>query len=209
MNVIRAEWTKLRTTPGPAWLLLATAAVSVATGVALSAVDTRLALSGVYVGQIPLAVLSVVIISSEYSTGLIRTTLTAVPSRWPVLVAKALVLTAAVAVTGSLAVLATLLITGSGQAFLSQASARAVFHLILIALLSLGTASLTRDSAVAIGTVLALLYLPPLLTQLITNPVLRRLLDQFAPMTAHPAILALWSATALSAGTLMVRRRDT
>ena len=95
-RAIRAEWTKLRTTPGPAWLLLVTAIVTVALGAAVTAAATcprtgcgidaaRLVLSGVYLGQAPIAVLAVLAVSGEYSTTLIRTTLTAIPDRRAVL----------------------------------------------------------------------------------------------------------------------------
>jgi ABC-2 type transport system permease protein len=257
LKAIRAEWTKLRTTPGPAWLLLVTAAVTVTLGGAVSAtascphtgcgIDaTRLVLSGVYLGQAPVAVLAVLAVSGEYSTALIRTTLTAIPNRPTVLAAKALVLTVAVAAIGSLTLLASLLVAGivlprhgftpdQGYPRLSladgpimRASAGSVAYLVLIAILSLGVAAVVRDSAAAIGTVLGLLYLPPVLTQMVTDPHLHRLLEQVAPMSAGLAIqattdlrrlpigpwaglgvLAAWSAGTLLAGTLLLRFRDT
>jgi ABC-2 type transport system permease protein len=257
LKAIRAEWTKLRTTPGPAWLLLATATVTVTLGAAVSAIATcprtgcgidaaRLVLSGVYLGQAPIAVLAVLAISGEYSTMLIRSTLTAIPNRPTVLAAKALVLTLPVAVIGSLTMLACLLIAGivlprhgftpdHGYPRLSltdgpilRASAGSVAYLVLIAILSLGIAAIVRDSAAAIGTVLGLLYLPPVLTQMVADPHLHRLLEQVAPMSAGLAIqattdlrqlpigpcaglgvLAAWSAGTLLAGTLVIRVRDT
>lgn len=257
LKAIRAEWTKLRTTPGPAWLLLVTATVTVALGAAVSAIATcphtgcgidatRLVLSGVYLGQAPVAVLAVLAVSGEYSTALIRTTLTAIPNRPTVLAAKALVLTLTVAAIGSLALLASLLVAGivlprhgftpdHGYPRLSladgpilRASAGSVAYLVLIAILSLGVAAIVRDSAAAIGTVLGLLYLPPILTQMVTDPHLHRLLEQLAPMSAGLAIqattdlrqlpigpwaglgvLAAWSAGTLLAGTLLLRLHDT
>ena len=257
LKAIRAEWTKLRTTPGPAWLLLVTATVTVALGAAVSAIATcphagcgidatRLVLSGVYLGQATIAVLAVLAVSGEYSTALIRTTLTAIPNRPTVLAAKALVLTVAVAAIGSPALLVSLLVAGivlprhgftpdHGYPRLSladgpilRASAGSVAYLVLIAILSLGIAAVVRDSAAAIGTVLGLLYLPPILTQMVTDPHLHRLLEQVAPMSAGMAIqattdlrqlpigpwaglgvLAAWSAGTLLAGTLLLRSRDT
>ncbi|WP_238010563.1 ABC transporter permease [Dactylosporangium sp. AC04546] len=257
LRTVCAEWTKLRTTPGPVWLLLITATVTVALGAAVAAAAScphdgcgidaaRLVLSGVYLGQAPVAVLAVLAVSGEYSTTLIRTTLTAVPSRPAVLAAKALVLGAAVAAIGSLAVLGSLVVAGivlprhgftpgHGYPGLSladgpvlRASAGTVAYLVLVAILSLGVAAVVRDSGASIGTVLGLLYLPPLVTQMVTDPDLHRRLEQLAPMSAGLAVqattdlhqlpigpwaglgvLAAWSAGALLTGTALLRHRDT
>ena len=171
VKAVRAEWTKLRTTPGPAWLLLVTATVTVALGAAVSATATcprtgcdidvaRLVLSGVYLGQAPIAVLAVLAISGEYSTTLIRTTLTAIPGRPVILAAKALVLTLPVATIGSLTLLACLFVAGivlPGNGFtpehgyprlsltdvhILRAGAGSVAYLVLIAILSLGVATI-------------------------------------------------------------------
>jgi ABC-2 type transport system permease protein len=254
---VRAEWTKLRTTSGPGWLLLAALIITVALGAGVSALAgcehqgcgtdaARLILSGVYLGQAPIAVLAVLTISGEYSTALIRNTLAAVPARPAILAAKALVLAVVVAVIGGLAVLASVLMAGNvlsrngftpghgyprhwlADELILRAAIGSVGYLVLIALLSLGVAAVVRDSGAAIGCVLGLLYLPPLLTQLVGNERLHRLLEQAAPMSAGLAVqattdlrhlpigplaglavLAAWSAGALLAGTLLLRFRDT
>jgi ABC-2 type transport system permease protein len=96
----------------------------------------------------------------------------------------------------------------------------------LIALLSLGIAAILRDTAVSTGTVLALLYLPPLLAQLVSGPW-RRHIQQIAPMTAGLAIqatrnirslpispwaglgvLAAWAAGMLLIGLAVLKVRD-
>ncbi|MFG2042932.1 ABC transporter permease [Dactylosporangium sp. NPDC048998] len=225
-NAIRAEWTKLRTAPGPAWLLLITAAVTVALGAAISAAAdcardgcgadaTRLALSGVYLGQAPVAVLAVLAVSGEYSTTLIRTTVTAIPNRAVVLAAKALVLAVTVAAAASLTQLASVLVAGTLLPRLSladgpvlRATAGSVAYLVLIALLSLGTAAAVRDSGVAIGTVLGLLYLPPILAQMVTDPQWHRLFERIAPMTAGKGVLVAWACGTLLIGALLLRFRD-
>jgi ABC-2 type transport system permease protein len=223
-DALRAEWTKLRTTPGPAWLLLITAIVTAALGTAISAGAScppagcdvaRLALSGVYLGQVPVAVLGVLAVSGEYSTGLIRTTLTAVPHRPAILAAKALVLTLPVAAGGALGLLVPARQSLADGPVL-RAAAGSVAYLVLIAILGLGGAAIVRDPAAAIGSVLGLLYLPPILIPAVADPHLQRLLERAAPMTARLAIgpwaglgvLAAWSAGALLAGTLLLRRRD-
>jgi ABC-2 type transport system permease protein len=241
-RAVRAEWTKLRTTPGPVWLLGAAAISTVALGAAVSATATcarsscdidvaRLGFSGVYLGQAPIVVLAVLAVSGEHSTGLIGTTLIAVPRRATVLAAKALVLGVVVAVVGSLALLASLLVAARirpDHGPLLRAASGSVAYLVLLAGLSLGIAAVIRDSAAATGAVLALLYLPPVVAQMAGNPHLQHRLEQVAPMTAGLsiqattnlsrlpigpwaglAVLAAWSAGALLAGTLRLQFHDT
>ncbi|QXJ19837.1 ABC transporter permease subunit [Actinomadura graeca] len=122
-SALRAEWTKLRTLPSTAWLLLALTAATVAVGAAVTgSVDTshcdtpagcaedtpRLALSGVQAGQVAAVVLGALAVGGEYATGTIAATLAAVPRRATVLLAKAAVVGAAVAAAGTAAVLASL-----------------------------------------------------------------------------------------------------
>ncbi len=257
IQVLRAEWTKLRTVAGPAWLLAATMALTAAISVAADAatrcpagatcpVDTaKLTLTGVQFGQAIVAILAVLMLGSEYSTGMIRVTLAATPRRWTVLAAKAVVLgavtlaAAAVVVFGSM--LAGRLIlpghgftTGRGYLALSLATgsvARAaigsVLYLTLVALLSPGVAAVLRDSAAAIGVVLGLLYLFPIITVFLGNPTWQHRIERYTPMDAGLAIqatagvrhlpigpwvglgvLAIWSAAALVLGALCLRLRD-
>jgi ABC-2 type transport system permease protein len=210
---VHAEWTKLRTLTATGWLLLATAALTVALGAAADsatnysalgpAQDTpRISLTGVDIGQAVVAVLGVLMMGSEYSTGMIRTTLTAVPRRCTLLAAKAVVLLAAIvpaAIAGVLfSVLAGRLILprsgftpAHGYAPLSltdgstlRAVAGSVIYLALIALLSVGVAAAVRDSAAAMGIVLGSLYLFPIVAQVVGDPDWQRRLHEIAPMTA-------------------------
>ena len=107
-----------------------------------------------------------------------------------------------------------------------RAAIGSVLYLILIALLSLGVATIIRDTAVSIGVVLGLLYLPPILAQTVADPLRRHLL-QIAPMTAGLAVqatnnlraqpiapwaglgvLAAWALASLLLGGLQLRLRD-
>jgi len=256
-RALHAEWTKLRTVAGPAWLLaalvtltttvsaLATAANSCPAGTACPVDTTKLSLTGVQLGQAVVAVLAVLAISNEYSTGMIRVTLTAMPRRTTVLAAKASLLAALVLAAGAIAVAGSvlagrLILPGHGftpahgfallslaNATVLRAAAGSVLYLALIALLSLGIAVAIRDSAVAIGIVLALLYLFPIVANVVTNEDWHRHLEQIGPMTAGLAIqattglrslpigpwaglgvLAAWAAGSLLAGGLMLRLRD-
>jgi ABC-2 type transport system permease protein len=254
---LHAEWTKLRTLPGTGWLLLGVVAVTVIVGAMVSASlsctssagchpdVTKLSLTGADVSQAIVAIVAVLAVSGEYGTGMIRTTLAAMPRRATVLAAKAAVVTAVTLPAGALAVLGSVLAgrlilpghgytPASGYPVLSlangtvlRAAAGTVLYLALIALLSLGIATAVRDAAVAIGAVLGLLYLFPILTQVAGSPGVARHLQQIGPMTAGLEIqastglpslpigpwaglgvLAAWAAAALLAGGLLLRLRD-
>jgi ABC-2 type transport system permease protein len=219
-DALHAEWTKLRTSPGTIWLLLAviilTTAVSLAAAATVNcpfggcAVDpTKVSLTGVTIGQAVVAILAVLAISGEYGTGMIHTSLTAVPRRTVVLTAKAAVLTGLVVPAATIAVLASLL---AGRPILAdhgyqqlpltdgsvlRAAAGSVLYLALIALLSLGAASAVRDSAAATAIVLGLLYVFPIIVQAVSDPDWRRHLQQIGPMSAGLAIQATTDLSSL------------
>ena len=254
-EALHAEWTKLRTAPGTLWLLLAVVALTVALSAGAAAAvrcpsagcgqdPARISLTGVELGQAVVAVLGVLVISGEYGTGMIRTTFTAMPRRTTVLAAKAAILTGLVLAAGTIAVLASVLagrLILPGHGFTAahgypplslgdgpvlRAAAGSVLYLALIALLSLGAATIVRDSAVAVGAVLGLLYLFPIIA-VVTDPHWRRHLEQIGPMSAGLAIqattglrslplspwaglgvLAAWAAAALLTGGLLLQLRD-
>ncbi|QKW33953.1 ABC transporter permease [Actinomadura sp. NAK00032] len=220
---LHAEWTKMRTVAGPLWLLLATVATTVALSAGATSMvnctangcggdTTRLTLVGAYLGQAPIAILAVLITTGEYGSGMIRTTLTAVPRRLTVLAAKAVALTGAVAAGGTTAVLgavlaARLILPDVGDRALSlsngptlRAVCGTVLYLILIGLLSLGVATAVRDSATGIGVVLGLLYIVPILSQTIGDPSWQRLLQKIAPMSSGLAIQATTDLRSLPIG---------
>ena len=217
-----------------------------ACGAARTGADpARISLTGVYLGQAVVAVLAAAGIGGEYGTGMIRVTLTAAPRRLTVLAAKAAVLTGCVLASGLVAVggsvLAGWLIlpgrglsAANGYAPLSlangpdlRAAAGTVIYLALIALLALGITTAIRDSSTAIGVVLGLLYLFPIISEVVSGHALARRLEQIAPMTAGLdieatvglrslplapweglGVLAAWAAGALVLGGLSLRLRD-
>ncbi|AWS44122.1 ABC transporter permease subunit [Streptosporangium sp. 'caverna'] len=253
---LHAEWTKLRTVAGTGWLLLGTVLLTLAVSAAAAAAvscppagcdyDTaRISLFGVQLGQAIVAILAVLTISGEYGTGMIRTTLAAMPRRTTVLAAKAVVLTGLTLAAGTLAAGASVLagrlilpgngfIPAHGRPLLSladgptlRAAAGSVLYLALIALLSLGIAAAVRDSAVAVGSVLGLLYLFPVVILMVSDQDWQRLLWRISPMNAGLTIqatthlsglplspwaglgvLAVWAAAALLGGGLLLRLRD-
>jgi ABC-2 type transport system permease protein len=243
-HVLHAEWTKLRTVPESVWLVVAVVALTVAASVATVAATTcstggcavdmaKTSLTGVGLGQAVVAILAVVAVGGEYSTGMVRTTLAAMPRRITVLAAKAAVVTAVVVAAASVAVPACLLAgrlmlpLSLGDGPVLRAAAGSVLYLALIGLLAVGTATAVRDSATAIGIVLGLLYVFPIVAQAVTDPEWRRHLLQLAPMTSGLAVqatthlddlpigpwnglgvTAAWAAAALLAGALRLRLRD-
>jgi ABC-2 type transport system permease protein len=116
---------------------------------------------------------------------------------------------------------------GEGDGPVLRAAAGSVLYLALIGLLSLGIATAVRDSAVAIGTALGLLYLFPIIASAVSDPTWQRYLQKIGPMTAGLAIqattglsslpispwaglgvTAAWAAAALLAGGLVLRLRN-
>ena len=241
---------------GPAWLLAATvvltvmisaaatAAVRCPAGIVCPVDTTKLSLTGVEFGQAVVAILAVLAISSEYSTGMIRTTLVAMPRRSAVLAAKAVIVGGLVLAAGAIAVGGSLLagrILLPGHGFTAargfpllslahgptlRAAAGSVLYLALIALLSLGIATMVRDAAVATGVVLGLLYLSPVILSVVNDPVWSHRFERYAPMNAGLTIqdtiglrslpispwgglgvLAAWAAAGLLAGGLVMRWR--
>ncbi len=218
-DALHAEWTKARTLPGTGWPLLAAAALTVIVSAAVAAAvrcpsghcaedPAKISLTGICAGQAVIAIVAVLAVSSEHSTGMIRVTLAAMPRRATVLAAKAAVLTGPVLVTAAVAVPGSVLAgrlilpghgigpahghpdpsLASGPAL--RAAAGSVLYLALIALLSLGIAAAVRDGAAAIGVVLGLLYPFPILGQVVGSSSWHRHLEQLAPMTAGLAIQA-------------------
>jgi ABC-2 type transport system permease protein len=256
VTALHAEWTKLRTLSGTGWLMLAAASLTAAvSALAANSVScpaggcqldpAKVGLTGIDLGQAIVAIVAVTAVSGEYSTGMIRLTLTATPRRWLVLAAKAAAVSAVTIATGAVAVLASVLAGGMllarhgidpahgyqalslGSGPVLRAAAGSVLYLTLIALFSIGLAAALRDSAVAIGVVLALLYLFPIITSVVGSPTWQRHLDQISPMTAGLyiqattnlralpltpwqglGVLAGWAAGAMLAGGLLLRFRD-
>jgi ABC-2 type transport system permease protein len=213
-RALHAEWTKLRTVSGPAWLLLGVAVLTIAVSTAAVGathcpqsltcpVDTtKLTLTGIQFGQAVVAILAVLAVSNEYSSGMMRVTLAAMPKRPAVLAAKAILLAGLVLVAGAVAVVGAILaghliLPGHGftaargfhPVWLSygptlRAACGSVLYLALIALMSLGVAVMVRDSAVSIGVVLALLYVFPIILAFIGNEHWQRRLQRWTPTIA-------------------------
>jgi ABC-2 type transport system permease protein len=174
-GVLRSEWIKTLSLRSTRWSLVIAVALMIGTTalVAWSFEDpvtsvADLVTPGGYFAQLTLAVLGVLVITGEYSTGMIRSTFTAVPRRTPALLAKAIVLAVVAVVTGAVGVaLSTLasmpwhdrlgIALDLGDAETLRMLAGMPLYLAGIALLGFAVGALLRSSAGALATVLALL----------------------------------------------------
>jgi ABC-2 type transport system permease protein len=228
-EAVHAEWTKLRTVSSSGWLLLTMIVLTVgASALAAEVVKcpascaqdtTKTSLTGIQIGQAAVAILAVMAVTSEYSSGMMRITLTAIPRRINALAAKAIVLAGVVLAAGAVCVLGSVLVgryilpgngftAANGAEVMSlgagstlRAAAGSVLYLGLIALFSLGLATAVRDSGASIAAMLALLYIVPLLTDLGTlDSRWEHRLQEWGPMTAGLAIQATRNLKALPIG---------
>jgi ABC-2 type transport system permease protein len=201
--VLRSEWTKLRSVRSTFWALTATVVLGVALGAVISAATadgyakssvsgklswdpTAVSLDGIGIATLAIAVLGVLCISSEYSSGMIRTSLTAVPKRGRVLAAKSLVFAAVTFVVGEATSFTAFfagqaLISGHaphaalGDPGVARAVAGAGPALTALAVLSVAAEALLRHPAAAIASLIAVLFVLPGIAQALPdswrNPV--------------------------------------
>ncbi|MFF4601425.1 ABC transporter permease [Streptomyces sp. NPDC001339] len=179
-HALASEWTKIRSVRSTIWTLGIMAVlilgISLMAAVALGTpdreVDPKLGFSflGILLGTLCLIPLGVLVISSEYGTGMIRTTMTACPSRARVLAAKALVFFGlAFVITTLTTTLVALIFNGmvNGPDPTADQWLRATvgvgLYVSLLGLLALAVGSLLRHSAGAISAMLGVVLLPMLL----------------------------------------------
>ena len=251
-SVAQMEWLKLRSVRSTWWTLLVFAAGMVGLAIpilihqhwaTMSAADrasfdpTNDSYAGLAVGQLALGVLGVLVMTTEFSSGMIRATFAAVPRRPLVLAAKAAIVGAVTLVAGEIFAF---IAFGVGEAVLKSPAPhaslgqpgvlRAVLlagvYPALIALIGVGLGALIRHTAGAISALVGILFLLPLilvpLGQSIQNSV-----GQFLPMViaensltavkpvtdslsagAGLAVLCGYAAVALAAGGWALARRD-
>ncbi|GAB3232952.1 ABC transporter permease [Kineococcus gypseus] len=198
---------------------------------------TGASLQGAQLASLALAAVGVIVIAGEYSTGMVRTSFTTAPGRLGVYAAKALVLAVSVAVVAGLAVFAAFFV---GQAVLDTQDAgasigddgvlRAVLgHVAMVvgfALAGLGLGALLRNSAGAICTVVAAIFVVPLLlmalpeswggeevraywfSNTVTNVTTVPQQAEFLGVGAGLAVFAAWVAVLLGLGAAALRSRD-
>ncbi len=187
LDLIRAEWTKLRTVRSTWWALALTAAGMVVLGAlfcarygigGISPADrasfdpAAWSLSGFFLAQLAVGVLGVLAITSEYASGSVRATFAAAPQRRAVLGAKAVVVATSTAVVGIGSSAAAFFV---GQAVLApkglqahlgdpgvvRAVLGAGLYLAVLGLLALGLGALVRSTVGATAVVVGLVFILP------------------------------------------------
>jgi len=252
VRVFRAEWTKLRTQPSAFWTLLSAVILVVGFGIgysllrvarpphgaaAIASFDpAAISLSGVQLAQIAVGVLGVLLITSEYATGLVRTTFAAVPRRLPVLWAKAGLL--ALSIT-AVSVPAAFAAFAGGQSILARQHLSVQFsqpgviravigsalYLAVIGLLGLGLGAVIRNAAGGIAALFGLLYGLPLAANFLPGSMATDV-SKFLPANAgqavtsvHPdptmlqpwtgfGVLCLYAAVLMGLSAVRMRRGD-
>ncbi|MFF2012834.1 ABC transporter permease subunit [Streptomyces sp. NPDC058195] len=178
-DAIASEWTKIRSVRSTMWtlgvMIVLLVGIGVLAAVAIDATGSDVGSTpvlsfgffGVLLGSLCVITLGVLTISSEYGTGMIRTTLTACPSRGRVLTAKAVVfflLTFVITTvtTAVVAMLQTAIIGGeaAGAAAWLRATVGVGLYIATLGLLSLAVGALIRHSAGAITIMIGVVLLP-------------------------------------------------
>jgi hypothetical protein len=252
-GVLRSEWTKLRTVRSSTWTIAALVGLTVLIGALICVSEasnwaslspaqraifdpTNFSLDGLLFGQLAAGVLGVMVMSSEYGTGLIRSTLAAVPNRRLVLGAKAAVLGAVVLVVGEIASFVSFFL---GQAILSgsatsvgigdpgvlQAVAFGGLYLTVLTLFGLGLGGVVRHTAGAITAFVTVVLIAPEIVRLLPSSI-SDAIGKFLPSnigttltSVHPlanqlspwvgfGVLCAYAAAALAVGGWLMVRRD-
>ena len=254
-RVARSEWTKFHSLRSTRWSLLAGMLLTVAFPIIFAFVtDARwgqmslherasrspldIALAGVNVAQLAIAVLGVLVVTGEYSTGMIRATFTAVPRRLPVLWAKLGVFGAVAFVLMVPAVLAAFF---SSQAILARKGILQIafsqpgvprvmvggaLYVMLVGIFALGLGAIIRNTAGGISTFAGIFFvIPPLMNILPTS--WNNAASKYLPSEAGRQLFALqhgantltplaggllmagYCAVAIAVAAVLMRRRDT
>ncbi|NGO76431.1 ABC transporter permease subunit [Streptomyces sp. YC504] len=228
-HALASEWTKIRSVRSTMWTLgvmfLLVLGISTMTAVGLSGstyAEIPLlsgGLFGLMLGQICIVTLGVLVITSEYGTGMIRTTMTACPARGRVLAAKAIVFfslsfTMTLVATTLTALIQSAMLGGKSPGEFStlpkdsivngevvattnewlDATVGASLYVALLGLLALAVGAVLRHSAGAITTMLAVILLPLLLALFMQMESLRDLqeaLIEYSPLNGLATLYQL------------------
>jgi ABC-type transport system involved in multi-copper enzyme maturation permease subunit len=252
-DVLLAEWTKLRSVRSTWWTLLAMliGTVGIGLGVCYATVarwdqlsiperlqldPTFKSLTGLLLAQVAVAVLGALAVTSEYSTGMIRSTFAAVPGRRSVLAAKTVVLVVPVLIVSTAACVgaflggqAILASKGAGVSLSDPAVLRAVIggglYLTVMTLFAFGLGAICRRTAGAVAGFVGLVLVAPTIVGALPRPwgpdIAKYLPSQAgqAILNVHPAVgslapwtgfavLCAWAATTLAVAAWLITRRD-
>jgi ABC-2 type transport system permease protein len=232
-RVAHSEWIKLRSLRSTGYALAAAVVVTAGCGLLLCALASQrldagkhlgtnpavLSLYGAYLAPLTVGVLGVLLITGEYATGLIRSTLSAVPRRLPVLWAKLGVFGLVAAVTSEVTLICTFL---AGQAVLARTHAGASFadpgvlravlgtglYMTIVGLLGMAFGFLFRTTAGAISALFGVVLVLPVLANVLPATWTGHF-AAYLPSNAGQAIMAVrpipdtlspWTGLGLFAG---------
>jgi len=190
-EAVDSEFAKFRTVRSTFWTLLVSLVLSVGISVLIAAVtsanwdtiaasqratmDMSAVVAGVYFGVLVTGVLGVLVVSTEYGTGMMRTSLTAFPRRGTLFVAKAIVLAVVVLAVGLVIAFASYALAspfytkhGVNLSLGQTANLRALLavpvYLTLVALMGFGLGFLLRHTAAAISSLVGVMFVIPIIT---------------------------------------------
>jgi len=218
-RVVRSEWTKLVSLRSTRWSLLVAVVLTIGLPLLFAAVTSShwgsmspheranrhpldIALAGVNLSQLAIGVLGVLVITGEYSTGMIRASLTAVPKRLPVLWAKGVVFAATtfvlmlpsvfIAFFGSQAILSNhnILQISVSHPGVTRTIVGGAVYLTLLGIFTLALGTIIRNTAGAIAAFAAIFFvIPPLLNILPTS--WNNAISQYLPDAAGRSVFSL------------------
>jgi ABC-2 type transport system permease protein len=218
-RVVRSEWMKFRSLRSTLYTLLAAVVLTIGIGALFSAVTASqyhtfsavdkaafspisTSLTGISFAVVAFGVLGVLLMSGEYSTGMIRSSLTAVPRRLPVLWGKLAVFAAAIF---SVSLVTSFISFFVGQALLSshhlsvaitapdalRSVIGAALYVTVAGMIGVALGALFRNTAAGISTFAAVFFVIPPLTGLLPASASARV-SQYLPSNAGEA---LWGGT--------------
>ncbi|TFD52115.1 ABC transporter permease [Cryobacterium frigoriphilum] len=195
VGILRSEWIKLRSLRSTVWSFALVIVVSLGMALLMSSTATgnsglvladddqmafilSVTTFGIFFGQMIVAVLGVISVTGEYSTGMIKSTLTAVPRRLPALAAKMIVMFTATFIVGVISTVGSFLVASPILAgsdisadltdpLLMQAVFGGALYLALIAVFAQGLGTILRSSAGGIALALGILLVLPVVLSMI------------------------------------------
>ncbi|GAA2750838.1 ABC transporter permease subunit [Kitasatospora cinereorecta] len=248
--ILQSEWTKIRSVRSTIWTLALTFVVTLGLGALLSLLTnknfaeftrgetgpfdaTRTAFSGIMLGELAIIVFGVLAIGNEYSSGMIRVSLAAVPQRGTLLVGKSVVLGALALAVSLVTAFVTFFVgqsllgdhsTTIGAQHVLRAVVGAALYLTLLCLFSAGVTAMLHNQTLALGILVPFFFLlSPILSAVPKVKTLahwfpdyagsRMLLvyeqnDQPYGPWAGFGICLLWTLAALAGGALVLKKRD-
>jgi len=257
-HLLLAEWTKIRSVRSTVWTLLLFVIITIGLTALITWIteanwngphaaprDARALTdptsiifgASIYLGQLTICVLGALVITTEYSTGVIRASLLAVPKRIPMLAAKIVVFAVLMTVVAEIvafgsffagsAILHDRVSVSLGDFGVLRATIGAGLYLMIFGLLAMAIGTLIRHTAGAISIAVCIAFVLPILAGLLPDTSFWNHVNAYLPVQAgeqvyliHPpspqllsawegfGVLCLWAAVLMAIGAYLLRKRD-